>query len=49
MNTDAGLPVGDKLLPSVATVKGGKVIKSDAQGFGLEIPEEWIVSSDQGN
>ncbi len=49
MNTDVGQSLGDKLLPGVATAKGGKVVPSDAPGFGLEIPEDWIVPWDHSN
>jgi L-rhamnonate dehydratase len=46
LSTDVGQPVADKLMPGVSTVKDGKVTPSDAPGFGLEIPEEWIVPWD---
>jgi L-rhamnonate dehydratase len=49
MDTDIGQPVGDKQMPGVPTMKDGRVVPSDAPGFGLEIPEEWIVPWDHAN
>ena len=42
MDTDIGQPLADKLPPGVPAPKDGKVVPSDAPGFGLEIPNEWI-------
>ena len=49
MDTNVGLPVGDKQMPGVPAMKDGVVVPSDAPGFGLEIPEEWIVPWDYAN
>ncbi len=46
MDTDVGQPVADKLMPGVPAMKDGRVTPSDAPGFGLEIPEDWIVPWD---
>ena len=46
MDTDIGQPLSDKLLPGVAMPKEGKIVPSDAPGFGLDIPEDWIVPWD---
>lgn len=43
MDTDVGQPVGDRQMPGVPAMKDGVVVPSDAPGFGLEIPEKWIV------
>jgi L-rhamnonate dehydratase len=43
MDTDIGQPVADKLMPGVSPAVDGKVVPSNAPGFGLEIPEDWIV------
>jgi len=49
MDTNVGQPVGDKQMPGVPTMKDGTVVPSDAPGFGLEMPEEWIVPWDYAN
>ncbi len=49
MATDVGQPVADKLMPGVPAMKDGKVTPSNAPGFGLEIPEDWIVPWDYAN
>jgi len=49
MDTNVGQPVGDKQMPGVPAMKDGVVVPSDAPGFGLEIPEEWIVPWDYAN
>ena len=49
MHTNVGQPLGDRLLPGVSTPENGAVIPSDAPGFGLEIPEDWIVPWEHGN
>ena len=46
MDTDVGQPVSDKLMPGVPSAVKGKVVPSNAPGFGLEIPEEWIIPWD---
>lgn len=46
MDTDIGQPVADKLMPGVPAAVDGRVVPSDAPGFGLEITEEWIVPWD---
>jgi L-rhamnonate dehydratase len=48
LNTDVGQPIADKLMPGVPAAVDGKVVPSDAPGFGLEIPEYWIVPWDHG-
>ncbi|MDA1280019.1 MAG: hypothetical protein O3B95_08250 [Chloroflexi bacterium] len=48
LDTDVGQPVGDRLMPGVPAAINGKVVPSDAPGFGLEIPEEWIVPWNHG-
>lgn len=49
MDTDIGQPLKDNLLPGVPAPVDGKVVPSDAPGFGLDVPEEWIVSWDHTN
>ena len=49
MHTNIGQPLGDRLLPGVSTPENGTVTPSDAPGFGLEIPEDWIVPWEHGN
>lgn len=46
LNTDVGQPIGDRLLPGIPVPKNGRVVPSDAPGFGLEVPDEWIVPWD---
>ena len=46
LDTDVGKPIGGKLLPGIPVPKDGRVVPSDAPGFGLEIPDEWIVPWD---
>ena len=41
-----GQPIDGKLLPGISVPKNGRVVPSDAPGFGLEIPDEWIVPWD---
>ena len=43
LDTDIGEPVGNNLLPGVSSPVNGTILPSDAPGFGLEIPEDWIV------
>jgi hypothetical protein len=49
MHTDVGQSLGDRLLPGISAPEKGKVVPSDAPGFGLEIPENWIVPWKHGN
>ena len=49
MHTNVGQPLGDRLLPGVSIPENGTVMPSDAPGFGLEIPENWIVPWEHGN
>ena len=46
MDTDIGQPLADKLMPGVPSAVDGKVVPSNTPGFGLEIPEDWIVPWD---
>lgn len=46
MDSDVGQPLKDKLLPGVPAPEDGRVVPSDAPGFGLDVPKEWIVSWD---
>lgn len=46
LNTDVGEPVDGKLPPGVQGPVNGSIVPSDAPGFGLEIPDEWIVPWD---
>ena len=46
MSTDIGQPLLDNLMPGIPAAKDGKVVPSDAAGFGLEIPDEWITPWD---
>ena len=43
LGSDPGVPLEEAgRLPGVAVPKDGRLVPSDAPGFGLEIPQEWI-------
>ena len=46
LDTDVGKPIAGKLLPGIPVPKNGRVVPSDAPGFGLDVPDEWIVPWD---
>jgi len=44
LGSDPGVPLAEVCpIPGMAMPKDGFVAPSDAPGFGLEIPAEWIV------
>ncbi len=44
LSSPVGVPLEQwNQIPGMATPKEGKLVPSDAPGFGLEIPAEWIV------
>ena len=46
LDTDVGKPIAGKLLPGIPVPKNGRVVPSDAPGFGLDVPDERIVAWD---
>ncbi len=43
--TPVGVPLEEmRTIPGVPVAKDGTVVPSDAPGFGMEIPEDWIAS-----
>ncbi|MBN1402384.1 MAG: mandelate racemase/muconate lactonizing enzyme family protein [Anaerolineae bacterium] len=44
LSTPVGVPLEEvAAIPGLAVPVGGKLVPSDAPGFGMEIPEEWIA------
>ena len=47
MGSDPGIPLEEtRQIPGMSMPKNGQVKPSNAPGFGLEIPEDWITPWD---